>query len=151
MGANLNASGMAGGMIPQLVSATKQLHRTDTRFRYVIETGVMGLILMVGLALFGGGSGSAGAPSGSPTASYNPPAHSSPAGPAAPPSISQSQVNAIKNQTGGKVISAVPIAPTAIAPSQSETMTLDPADQQKQDTAGIIRHQDFGPKPENPN
>ena len=96
-------------------------------------------------------SSSGSAPDSVSTASYTPPVQSIPATPTSPATVTQSQINAMKTQTGGNVISAVPIAPSGIAPSQKEPMALDPSDLPTKDQPGVIRHQDFGPKPENPN
>lgn len=137
------------------IETAKGLHKADARWRYVTETGLMGLILMTGLALFGGGSAS-GASGGNNTGSYNPPSASAPAQsapstqPNSPPAVTQQQLNAIKNSTGaGKVVSLVPLAPTVIAPISQDQIKVDSSTKPTADEDGVVKHQDFGPKPVN--
>jgi len=120
---NLAASPQTNsGLLGDAIQTTKLLHRSDKRCRYAMEIGGIGFILMMGMSLFGGSAGSGGGSPSAPAASYNPPPTAS--APAAPgnPTVSQAQLNAIKQQAGGgNVISTVPVAPIKVAPAMKES------------------------------
>jgi hypothetical protein len=116
-------------MLSAAAQAAKVLHRSDKRFRFAVEVGAIGFVLLVGMSLFGG---SGGRSNSAGSASYSPPAQNAPA--SGSPAITQSQLQSIKAQTGGNLINTVPVAPLVVKPVmtdsevQVETSASDPSD-----------------------
>ena len=50
----------SSGLLGDAIQTTKLLHRSDKRCRYAMEIGGIGFVLMMGMSLFGGSSGSGG-------------------------------------------------------------------------------------------
>ena len=113
------------GLLGDAIQTTKLLHRSDKRCRYAMEIGGIGFVLMMGMSLFGGSSGSGGSSSSAPSApsaSYNPPQTASVPATSGNPTVSQAQLNAIKQQAGGgNIVSTVPVAPIKVAPAMKES------------------------------
>ena len=101
------------------IQASRQLHRSDTKCRYAMEIGAVGLTLMLGLSLFGGTPKSSNNTSSAPSTSYNPQSATAaaPSTTTGSPTVSQAQLNAIRQQAGGgSVISTVPMEPVKVTP-----------------------------------
>ncbi len=132
----------------------KRLHRTDERWRSAAEAGVIGLLLMIGLSLFGGAPSSPPSqPYTAPVSSYAPAAPAVPAQPPPPPSgnptLSLQQLQQIRQQSGGgNVLSTLPIK---VAPAiKAEDIRVEENKDATKDEFGTFRGKKKEMKPSDP-
>ncbi|MEO8353215.1 MAG: hypothetical protein ABI680_15905 [Chthoniobacteraceae bacterium] len=137
--------------IAATVRSAKRLHRTSEHWRYAAEAGIIGLLLLCGLAVFGPQQTGSGSGHSAPASSYSAVSPASPAqastgnssGPpssANPPSISLQQLQQIRQQSGNSnVISTLPIK---IAPAmKAEDVVVEQSSAAVKDEPGLFRGQ----------